>query len=895
MSTGDTARRFGQLLQGYRAAAGLSQEELAERAGLSRRGISDLERGVRRAPHPSTARRLANALELAGEDRSELLAAQATASRLAVVSDRQAGNDGAGVHPMTSRAMVGSSVIGVWPQLHDLPTQLTSFVGREREVAEVRRLLHAARLVTLTGAGGVGKTRLALRVAQDLIAEFADGGLFVPLATITDPPLVTSTVAHLLGIRESSSRPLLEMLQDVLRQRHLLLVLDNFEQVLAAAPVVAVLLRSCPRLKVLVTSRAVLHISAEHTYAVPSLATPERHTQLTLEELTQYEAVQLFVVRAQAVKSGFSVSNETAPAVSEICARLDGLPLAIELAAARIRILTPQAILARLGQRPDLLVGGARDEPERHQTLRAAIAWSNNLLSEPERALFRRLSVFAGGWSLEAAEHACAGDEIRQEEVLDLLTSLVSKSLVLAEQQAGGAARFRMLETIRQFAADALVGAGEHDRYTLQAAEYYVALACEVEAVYESTLNHDRLTSLRLDWANFDAAWSCSGSFQRLRLAVALHMPRYLIEAKHIESRDRLLAALAAAPDAPAPLRAKALIHLAHAYILLGNAETAEAYLERSTQLGEAGKAIGAYFHAIRFHVAVQSGRMEHAADYADEALSHLERTDVPPFHRLVVLAYCGLIRASSGRLAEAYRLFTAALLLCQGPGTAHMRGYTLFLFGRAQAAAYHFKAAADTTDQALEALELTHDTSVILGALNLRGQVAEQLGDVSAARSSYVRALRLVRARGSPSFNTPWLFVGLAGVSVRSGQSYPALLFLAALHRYTQSSPTTPPRDVLVRSEQLARRPQAAPARRGLPACLVTGAEHGSGRARGFSHQAPEPPLRGEVGATPTVRLTDRQLAVLKLVAQGQSNREIARRPAAERENCRTPSGEPV
>jgi non-specific serine/threonine protein kinase len=329
------------------------------------------------------------------------------------------------------------------------------------------RLLQTARLVTLTGAGGVGKTRLAVRVAEELTGQFADGGLFVPLAPITDPQLVTSAIAQLLEVRETSELLLLDRVKDALQSRQLLLVLDNFEQVLAAAPIVSALLSNCPQLKVLVTSRAVLHISGEHTYPVLPLAVPERNPPPTLERLTQYEAVRLFLERAQAAKPGFAVSNKTAPSVAEICARLDGLPLAIELAAAQVRVLTPQTILARLGRRLDLLVGGARDEPVRHHTLRAAMAWSYDLLTPPEQVVFQRLAVFVGGCELGAAESVLgtSGEGTVANhagaDILHILIALVEQGLVQASEQADGETRFTMLETIREYALERLRATGD--------------------------------------------------------------------------------------------------------------------------------------------------------------------------------------------------------------------------------------------------------------------------------------------------------------------------------------------------------------------------------------------------------------------------------------------------
>jgi len=288
---------------------------------------------------------------------------------------------------------------------HNLPAQPTALIGREQAIATVCSLLRRAdvRLVTLTGPGGTGKTRLALQTAAELLEQFGDGVWFVNLAPISDPDLVATTIAQVLGAREHDNRPLLEQLKAYLREKRLVLLLDNFEQVAEAAPLVSELLAAAPGLKALATSRMPLHLSGEHEIAVAPLALPPSERS-NVQTLTQYEAVRLFIERAQAVKADFAVTNANAPAVAEICERLDGLPLAIELAAARVKLFPPQALLARLSSRLQLLTGGARDLPERQQTIRNTIDWSYQLLGEDEKRLFSRLGVFVGGWTPEAAE-----------------------------------------------------------------------------------------------------------------------------------------------------------------------------------------------------------------------------------------------------------------------------------------------------------------------------------------------------------------------------------------------------------------------------------------------------------------------------------------------------------
>jgi predicted ATPase/class 3 adenylate cyclase/DNA-binding CsgD family transcriptional regulator len=364
-------------------------------------------------------------------------------------------------------------------QLTNLPIQATALIGRERDIASVRDLLRRddVRLVTLTGPGGIGKTRLALQAATEMLDTFTDGVYFVDLAPISDSSLVVSTIAQTLGIRESGSVPLNEHLTDYLRPKYMLLVLDNFEQVLAAASLISELLAAAPTLKVLVTSRAVLHLYGEREFVVSGLALPDAQQLPPLEQLTQYDAVWLFIERAQAAKADFAVTNDNAPAVAEICMRLDGLPLAIELAAARSKLFAPQALLARLTNRLKLLVGGPRDLPARQQTLRSTIDWSYNLLNAGEQTLFRRLSVFVGGCTLEAAEAVCNTDDNLSMEVLDGLSSLVDKSLLKQVEGVGGEPRFVMLETILEYALEKLDEYDEMAIFQQQHAAYYLALA----------------------------------------------------------------------------------------------------------------------------------------------------------------------------------------------------------------------------------------------------------------------------------------------------------------------------------------------------------------------------------------------------------------------------------
>jgi predicted ATPase/class 3 adenylate cyclase len=408
---------------------------------------------------------------------------------------------------------------------NNLPLQLTSFVGREREQAEVRRLLATARLLTLTGTGGCGKTRLALQVGAELADAFADGVWFVDLAPLADPALVPQAVASALGVHEVPGRSLRETLADSLRRSDVLLILDNCEHLLdACAQLADALLRACPRLRILATSRELLGIAGENAWRVPSLTLPDARQTPAVAGLTQYDAVRLFIDRALAALPTFAVTNQNAPAVAQLCWRLDGIPLAIELAAARVRVLTVEQIAARLDDRFRLLTGGSRTALRRQQTLQAAVDWSYQLLSEAERLLLQRLAVFAGGWTLEAAEAVGTGERIAGSEVLDLLAALVDKSLVVAEGQ-GAHARYRLLETIRQYAGEKLLEAGKVGLVRDRHRDWYAGLAARGEPEPDGPVQEEWLGRLEAEHDNLLAAlaWSLEGDLGvGLRLATSL-------------------------------------------------------------------------------------------------------------------------------------------------------------------------------------------------------------------------------------------------------------------------------------------------------------------------------------------------------------------------------------
>ncbi|MEJ7699857.1 MAG: NB-ARC domain-containing protein [Pyrinomonadaceae bacterium] len=345
---------------------------------------------------------------------------------------------------------------------NNLSVPNAAIIGREREIAEIESLLRQPKikLLTLTGVGGTGKTRLAQEIALRMLSGFSDGAFFVALDAVKRTELVVPTIAQTLGVKEAGGKSIARILKDFLQSKQMLLVADNFEQIVSAAPFLVELLDNAPQLKILVTSRTLLNIQAEREFRVPPLDLPENTAQTSLENLTEFESVKLFLERAKAVKSPFSLTEENASSVAEICRRLEGLPLAIKLAAARIKILSPEQILTRLENRLKLLTGGAKDLPARQQTMRGAIEWSFDLLEENEKILFRRLAVFAGGFTIEAVESVSSSDEI---DALNCLTSLIENSLVVQTETANGESRFRLLEVVREYALEVLENSGEDE------------------------------------------------------------------------------------------------------------------------------------------------------------------------------------------------------------------------------------------------------------------------------------------------------------------------------------------------------------------------------------------------------------------------------------------------
>ncbi|HZS00248.1 MAG TPA: tetratricopeptide repeat protein [Chloroflexota bacterium] len=658
---------------------------------------------------------------------------------------------------------------------NNLPAQTTPLVGREEEIAAARaRLLHPdVRLLTLTGPGGSGKTRLGLQVAAESLDDFDDGVFFVPLAAISDPSLLASTIAQALGVREAAGRPVLESLKEYLADKQLLVLLDNFEQLVDAAPQVSDLLAAGPGVKVLVTSRAVLRVYGEHEFHVPPLQLPDPGHLPSLERLTQYEAVRLFIERAQAVNLDFAVTNENAPAVAAICHRLDGLPLAIELAAARIRLLTPQAMLARLEHRLSLLTGGARNLPARQQTLRGALAWSYDLLDAGEQALFCRLGVFVGGCTLEAAEAVCDPSGDLAIDLLDGVDSLVAKSLLRHEEAADGAEpRFQMLETIREYALERLAERSEADTLRRRHVEYYLALA-EQAAEYAFGPEQDRwLGRLELEHDNLRAAlkWlqtDAADDDTAVRLAGAL-WPFWYVRGYLSEGRAALNEALAR--GRPGTAAARALNGAAILNWFQGDQGRAVAYVQESLALARAsGDQRGLAFSlAIMGEMALFQDGPERGTPLLEES-ARLFRALGDRWGVALASLFLGqaALRQDDHERAEA--LVEESLGLFREVRDKWGTGFSLGILGMVARYEQRYERAAALFEEALPLQRGLGDKMGVAGSLLNLGMVARDLGEYDRARGLVEQALEVFRPLGH-RWNTSEALEVLGEIAQRQG-----------------------------------------------------------------------------------------------------------------------------
>jgi predicted ATPase/transcriptional regulator with XRE-family HTH domain len=778
-ATGDAQRETvalecGPVLRALRAAAGVTQAGWAARLGYGRRTIQRWERGEG-TPDEAAAEAL---VRLCGDLRLYRSYRQGALAGVIFNADylRDLLAD-ARLRERARPAPAATEVERTAAPSHNLPAELTSFIGRERELVAIGRQLETARLVTLTGAGGVGKTRLALRVAGGLPGRWAAGVWLTELAVLTDPALVPQAVARAVGVREQPGRALEDTLVEALGARRLLLVLDNCEHLVAACAVlIARLLRACSRLHVLATSREVLGVPGEIIWSVSPLAVPTETAPISLAVLAGTEAVRLFVARASAARPDFTLTAQNAAAVTAICCLLDGLPLALELAAARMRTLAPEAIAARLDDRFRLLTGGGRATSSRHQTLRAAIDWSYDLLDSVERHLFDRLAVFAGDFDLAAAEAVCADGEIAAATILDLLARLVDKSIVIADVSgADGVTHYHLLETLRAYGLERLAACGEAELMQRRHAVWAVALAEQAGRAFHGLRQGQWLR--RAERIHADVRAALGWALERGKADAALRLGAALwwswgVHERRNEGRAWLERALAL-PEAQAPTarRARVLAYLAIFAAFQGNHGAARARLAEADALGRALGDDSAILAAcsVRALLLERGDRFDELAPVVDEALALARRLgDVWWTSRLLeMLAHAALRR---DEIATAVAWLEEGVRLAQQAGDTWGLATTLAELGDvarargayAEAGAYY-----------AESLALREDLGIPGATPSLRhnlGYVALAAGDLAVATAHFTTALhefsRLGERRGVVE-----CLIGRAAVAASAGE----------------------------------------------------------------------------------------------------------------------------
>jgi predicted ATPase/class 3 adenylate cyclase len=595
---------------------------------------------------------------------------------------------------------------------NNLPRQLTTFVGRQREISEAKRILAQSPMLTLTGSGGVGKTRLAIETAAELLDEYEDGVWFVELGLVTDPEFVDHAIATTLGVMDAAGQPILDTVVDQVRRRHILLVLDNCEHLVdAVARTVDILLRACAQLRIIATSREAFMIAGEAVFPVPSLSAPDERSVNAIEDLAHYESVLLFTERAVASLPTFRITDRNAAATAQICRRLDGVPLALELAAARVRSLPVEQIAARLDDRFRLLTGSSRTTAPRHQTLRQTIDWSHDLLAEDERAVFRRLSAFVGGCSLEAAEAVCAWDAIDSMDVLDILTRLVDKSLLVADMDADEG-RYRQLETIREYARDQLIESGEAPEALRRHRDWYLALVGRAAPAFFSGVESvSWIERLEREHDNLRAAlqWSLDESGEAdVALQLAVGLWRFWEIRGHLgEGRRWLEAVLGATDGEVSAVRADAYTGAGILAFMQGDHAAAHEYHEKSLDLH---RRVGDYIG-----IAFAANNLANAA-------------------------------VLSGDYAAARRLYEPGLAWARGQGNLQALGFALVNMADAVALDGEFELAREHYDEGIKCFRAERNRWGEAFALDSLGVASGREGDHAAAEARQGEALAISR-----------------------------------------------------------------------------------------------------------------------------------------------------
>ena len=643
---------------------------------------------------------------------------------------------------------------------HNLPVQLTGFVGRETELASVRQLLTQTRLLTLLGPGGTGKTRLSLQAAADLVDQFPDGVWFVELAPLTDPDRIVERVAATLNVQEQPGRPLLDTLTNYLRRKELLLLLDNAEHLVRpSAELVEHLLMNCPAVKILVTSREALFISGETTLQIPSLSLPGKGMS-TPDAVAGSEAVQLFIARAQAVRPDFVLTADNAPALAEVVRRLDGIPLALELAAARLRMMSVEQIAAHLNDRFRLLTGGRRTALPRQQTLQALIDWSWNLLDEREQVLLRRLSVFSGGWTLEAAQAVASDDRLDEFDVMDLLDQLINKSLVTVNHLPHGDVRYNMLESIRQYAQDKLLVADEGETLRDHHAEYFAAFG---ERVSQALQGRDMLVWLDRLLPETDNAKAAREWTLDRRLDLALRMAgasmlvaRYwFFSSEDIHWIEQVVTRVRAHPDAEQDLKfreglPKAVIALGSATIIAGDFGRGRHTLEEGIALAlEAGvveqRVVGLNVLLVTLF---QMRELEAAKNLAEESLV-LSQEYGMDFWRLMTLGYLVPILVTQGEHESADACLAEAIQLAHKVDNPWLTAFTAMQQSRVEIRRKNWEQAEVYAAQAADLFEDVRDFGLAMTARSEAGHMKRKMGDWVGAEQVYRKTILAYQEQG--------------------------------------------------------------------------------------------------------------------------------------------------